>query len=85
MKIMFWCQRDTETLDVQADLLTSSVCWCNVVVENPTEAYRFEDLTIDGVLKKQDTRAQTKFAWLKRWPSSVFCEHSNELSASVLP
>jgi hypothetical protein len=36
-----------------ADLLTSSVCWCNVVVENPTEADRLEDLRIDGILKKK--------------------------------
>jgi len=64
--MMFWCQRDTETSDVPADLLTSSVCWCNVVVENPTEADRLEDLGIDGILKKQDTRARTKFAWLRR-------------------
>jgi hypothetical protein len=42
--MMFWCQRDIETSDVPADLLTSSVCWCNVAFENPTEADRLEDL-----------------------------------------
>jgi hypothetical protein len=83
IKLMFWRQRDTETSDVPADLLSSSVYWCNMVAENLTEEDRLEDLGIDGILKKRDTRARTEFAWLKRWLSSVFCEHSNELSASV--
>ena len=52
MKLMFWYQKETETPDVPADLLTSSVCWCSVVVENPTEADRLEDLSIDGILNK---------------------------------
>ena len=81
MNPMLWCQRDTETTDVTVDLLTSLVCRRNVDVENLTEAERLEDQSVDGILKKkkkkQDTRARTEFAWLRRWPSSIFCEHGD--------